>query len=185
MDTPVLKSGRKTKYRYLPSTAIIFITQDDIFGKDIAKYTFTEQCEEIQGLHLEDGTRKIFLNMTSKNGSKELISLLQYMKDTRLENPEVTVKDKRIIELDQIVTEVKESEEWEVIQMTIYDRGVEEGEKQGIQNSVLEILYEYGEIPSEIEQKIIAEQDVDRLKSWVRLAARSRSIEEFVKAWNR
>ncbi len=52
-------------------------TQDDIFGFDLAKYTFTEQCEEIAGLHLEDGTKKIFLNMNSKNGSPELVSLLQ------------------------------------------------------------------------------------------------------------
>lgn len=49
IDSPILKSGRKTRYRHLPSTVIIFITQDDIFGKDLAKYTFTEQCEEIQG----------------------------------------------------------------------------------------------------------------------------------------
>ena len=35
--------------------------------------------------------------MASKNGSKELISLLQYMKDTRLDNPEIKVKDERRI----------------------------------------------------------------------------------------
>lgn len=60
-----------------------------------------------------DGTTKIFLNMTSKNGSKELISLLQYMKNTDINNPEILVKDERIVELDSIVTEVKSSEEWE------------------------------------------------------------------------
>ena len=47
--------------------------------------------------------------MASKNGSKELMSLLQYMKDTRLDNPEIKVKDERLIELDRIVSEVKES----------------------------------------------------------------------------
>ena len=52
MDTPILKSGKSTKYRQLPSSIIIFITQDDIWEKDLARYTFTEQCEEIQGLHL-------------------------------------------------------------------------------------------------------------------------------------
>ncbi len=60
LDSPVLKSGKRTKYKELPSTIIIFITQEDIFKKDLAKYTFTEQCEEIEGLHLEDGTTKIF-----------------------------------------------------------------------------------------------------------------------------
>ena len=68
IDTPLLKSGRKTRYKHLPPTIITFITQKDIFGKGLAKYTFTEQCEEIRDLHLEDGTKKIFLNMTSKKG---------------------------------------------------------------------------------------------------------------------
>lgn len=41
IDVPILKSGKSTKYKQLPSTVIIFITQDDIFGRDLAKYTFT------------------------------------------------------------------------------------------------------------------------------------------------
>lgn len=131
LDSPILKSGRKTKYKNLPQTVIIFITQEDIFGKDRAKYTFTEQCEEVADLKLEDGTTKIFLNMTSKNGSPELISLLQYMKTTDLNNPEILVKDRRIIELDEIVTEVKESEEWEDMEMDILDYGLEKGLEQG------------------------------------------------------
>lgn len=140
LDTPILKSGRKTKYRELPSTIIIFITQEDIFKRDLAMYTFTEQCEEIQGLHLDDGTKKIFLNMSSKNGSKELVSLLQYIKHTSLDNPEIQVRDKRIIELDKIVTEVKESEEWEEVKMNIWDlamtKGVELGAQQGLQQGI-------------------------------------------------
>lgn len=90
-------------------------------------YTFTEQCEEEQGLLLGDGTKKIFLNMSSKNGSKELISLLQYMKNTTLDNPEIQVLDERIVELDKIVTEVRESEEWEEAKMTIYELGIQQG----------------------------------------------------------
>ncbi|MDE6607837.1 MAG: hypothetical protein K2K54_08800 [Lachnospiraceae bacterium] len=112
LDTPILKSGRETRYKYLPSTVIIFITQEDIFGKDLAKYTFSEWCEEVPDLPLEDGTTKIFLNMTSKNGDPVLVSLLQYMKNTTLDNPDIVVKDERIVELDRIVSEVKQTEEW-------------------------------------------------------------------------
>lgn len=136
MDTPILKSGKKTKYKELPSTVIVFITKEDIFGEDLAKYTFTEQCEEVEGLHLEDGTTKIFLNMTSKNGAPELVSLLQYMKETRLDNPEILVRDERIEKLDSIVAEVKESEEWEDVSMSIYsvamERGFARGEELGL-----------------------------------------------------
>lgn len=148
LDTPVLKSGKNTKYRMLPSSVIIFITLEDIWERDLAKYTFTEQCEEIQGLHLEDGTTKIFLNMTSKNGSKELVSLLQYMRDTTLENPEILIKDKRLVELDGIVREVKESEEWEAVQMNIMEIAMEKGIEQGMEKGIekgeerLNLLYE-------------------------------------------
>ncbi len=136
MDRPILKSGKKTRYKYLPSTTIIFITQDDIFKKDLAKYTFTEQCEEVEGLKLEDGTTKIFLNMTSKNGSKELISLLQYMKSTDINNPEIQVRDKRLLDLDKIVTQVKESEEWEAVKMDILDIGIQKGIEQGMERGL-------------------------------------------------
>lgn len=132
MDVPILKSGKNTKYKQLPSTVIIFITQDDIFGQDLAKYTFTEQCEEVEGLHLDDGTTKIFLNMTSKNGDPELISLLQYMKETRLSNPEILVQDEQIRKLDHIVNEVRESEEWEAVRMSIFSIAHEQGMAQGI-----------------------------------------------------
>ena len=142
LDTPILKSGRKTKYKQLPSTVIIFITQDDIFGKDLAKYTFTEQCEEIAGLHLEDGTTKIFLNMSSKNGTPELISMLQYIKKTRIDNPEILVKDSRILELDKIVTEVKSSEEWEAVQMNILEVGIEHGLQKGLQQGLQQKITE-------------------------------------------
>ena len=48
--------------------------------------------------------------MSSLNGRLELVSLLQYMKDTTLDNPNITVKDERILDLDRIVEEVKQSE---------------------------------------------------------------------------
>lgn len=136
MDAPILKTGRDTRYRQLPSTVIIFITPEDIFKQDLAMYTFTEQCDELQGFHLEDGTTKIFLNMSSRNGRPELISLLQYIKNTTLSNPEIIIKDKRIIALDEIVQEVKQSEEWEVVRMTIMEYGIEQGMKQGMKQGI-------------------------------------------------
>ena len=54
-------------------------------------YTFREQCVEEPDLLLEDGAMKVFLNMTSRNGRQELVSLLQYMKHTTPANPDSTV----------------------------------------------------------------------------------------------
>ena len=158
MDSPFLKSGKSTKYKELPSTVIIFITQDDIFKRDRVKYTFREKCEEIDDLWLEDGTTKIFLNMASKNGSKELVSLLQYMKNTDIDNPEILVKDERIVELDSIVTEVKSSEEWEDVSMNIYERGIERGIEQGIEQGIRLLVVDY------IEENFPKEKILEKLQ---------------------
>lgn len=163
MDSPILKSGKETRYKNLPNTMIIFITQEDIFGRDCAKYTFSEKCEEVSALPLKDGTTKVFFNMTSKNGTPELISLLQYMKNTTLDNSDIIVKDERIIDLDRIVNEVRQSEEWEGIKMDILEIGLEEGRKIGKEigreegekrvNRLIQILMEQARF-SEIEKAV-------------------------------
>ncbi len=133
IDSPILKSGKKTKYKELPSTVIIFITQTDIFKKDRAMYTFTEQCEEIADLKLEDGTTKIFLNMTSKNGRPELIGLLQYMKHTKIEDSDLALYDSRIQTLNSVVCEVLESTEWEAVKSNILEIGMTKGREIGME----------------------------------------------------
>ena len=188
LDTPILKAGKKTKYRELPSTIVTFITQEDIFGLDRAMYTFTEQCEEIQGLHLGDGTKKIFLNMSSKNGRAELVSLLQYMKKSELDNPEILVRDERIMNLNRIVEEVKKSEEWEDVRMSIYSVGVEDGIERGEHQATLEmilrLLKEKGRVSATLEKKIRDEADKEHLYCRVKLAAKAGSVKEFEKLMN-
>ena len=188
LDTPILKAGKKTKYRELPSTIVTFITQEDIFGLDRATYTFTEQCEEIQGLHLGDGTKKIFLNMSSKNGRAELVSLLQYMKKSELDNPEILVRDERIMNLNRIVEEVKKSEEWEDVRMSIYSVGVEDGIERGEHQATLEmilrLLKEKGRVSATLEKKIRDEADKEHLYCLVKLAAKAGSVKEFEKLMN-
>ncbi len=136
LDTPVLKSGKATRYKHLPSTVIIFITQEDIFGRDRAMYTFRERCEEEPELMLDDGTSKIFLNMTSRKGRPELISLLQYMKHTTLDNRDIIVRDERILNLDRIVNEVMQTEEWEAVKMNILEIGMAQGMETGFQKGI-------------------------------------------------
>lgn len=187
LDTPVLKSGRETRYKNLPSTVITFITKEDIFGEDLAKYTFTEQCEEVSGLHLDDGTTKIFLNMSSKNGRPELVSLLQYMKHTSLDNPEIIVRDERIVKLDAIVSEVKQSEEWEDVRMSILSIGIEKGRAKGLEEGRIEgraqdillILSQFGTVPEALKKRILEEKNMDILTDWLIKAAGVKSAEAF------
>ncbi len=140
LDAPALKAGKHTKYRHLPSTIVIFITQTDLFGKDRAMYTFTERCHQISGMELGDETMRIFLNMSSKNERDELVSLLQYMKNSTLFNPEILVIDDRLRRLDAIVTEVKQSEEWEDAHMSILSTGIDIGHRAGFEEARLHAL---------------------------------------------
>lgn len=80
------------------------------------------------------------MNMMSRNGRPELVSLLQYMKHTTLENADISVMDKRILHLDSIVEEVKQTEEWEVVKMGILEIGLEKGRQEGIQQGNKETL---------------------------------------------
>src|SRR5574344_1538519 len=86
---PILKAGPK-RYKDMRDTVIIFITQKDIFGKDIAEYVCRPEFESHSDIAVSDGTKRIFFNMESLNGREELVSLLQYMKKTDINNPYVT-----------------------------------------------------------------------------------------------
>ena len=83
---------------------------------------------------------------------------------------------KRILEEPDIqIREVKESEEWEDTQMTIYDMGIARGRI----DSIFEILEEYGNLSDNLRNEILAQTDMDLLKKWFKLAAKVSSIDEF------
>ena len=105
--------------------------------------------------------------MTSKNGSPELVSMLQYMKETRMDNPEIIVKDPRILELDRVVNEVKESEEWEAVRMNILEIGIEYGVSKGAKMKLVELVkkklakgYNVEEIAEMLEETVEAIEEI-------------------------
>lgn len=50
--------------------------------------------------------------------------------------------DERIVELDNIVTEVKSSEEWEDVSMNIYEQGIARGIEEGIKALIEDYMEE-------------------------------------------
>lgn len=66
--------------------------------------------------------------------------MLQYMKNTSLDNPEIVEKDPRIVELDGIVQEVTQSEEWEAVEMNIYEMGIQRGCEDTIRRIVKNLV---------------------------------------------
>ena len=93
------------------------------------------------------------------------------------------VKDPRIVELDAVVSEVKQSEEWEEAKMSILSVGIERGRKQGMEQgrargwiegraagnlegkreSILALLGQLGPVPEELKAEIMAQADTRTL----------------------
>ncbi len=65
-----------------------------------------------------------------------------------------------------------------------YEYGLAEGKaigiSQGISEGILELLDELGTIPDTLKDKILHESNVQQLKVWYKLAAKSESIEFFI-----
>ena len=169
MDSHILKAGPK-RYKDMRDTVIIFITQKDILGKDIAEYVCRPEFESHSDIAVSDGTKRIFFNMESLNGREELVSLLQYMKKTDINNPYVTSRDERILKLDRIVNEVRQSTEWEENSMSIYVRSREEGRQEIIMRIINNIVNRSDE--TDVDQiadqlQVIMKIDHQTAKSYV------------------
>ena len=101
--------------------------------------------------------------MTSKNGCDSLISLLQYFKNTDINNPDIPFKDPRIVEIDRIVSEVLESEEWEDVRMNILEYGIEHGKKLGLSEGKELGLSEGMSIVNTLNKKLTEDNRLDDL----------------------
>ena len=80
------------------------------------------------------------------------------MKKTDINNPYVTSRDERILKLDRIVNEVRQSTEWEENSMSIYVRSREEGRQEGRQELIMGIIKNLVDRADEIDVDQIADQ---------------------------
>lgn len=60
-------------------------------------------------------------------------------------------------------------------------QGLEEGKAEGKAEAILDLLREHGDVPESLELRILSERDGDKLRRWLSLAAKSRSVDEFQK----
>ena len=192
MDTALLQPGIPD-YNYLNDSYFVMIMTFDLFGCDKYCYTFSQKCEEVSGLKLNDGAVRIFLNTKGTNDqevSAELIEFLHYLENTTDEAAHRSSSE-RIRRIHERVCKVKSSEEIGVKYMQAweeryYDRqearaeGREEGQVEGRVEALMEILTEeFGIISENLREKICKETDLEILKKWLKLAVRVKSVEQF------
>ena len=189
IDAPILKSGERGFDKMNP-LYIIIICNYDPYGKKKYCYSFDNQCKEVPGLRLGDEVTKLLLSTKGENEeevSKELVDFLHYVTESN-ENGLPDECDERLKRLHESIREIKASADMEVEYMKMEERERiirDEGKQIGIINgkieSVLELLEDKGEVPEKVKAEIFAETDPEVLKKWLRLAAKSETIEEFCK----
>lgn len=179
IDSRNLKSG-ETDFIKLPNLYVITITNYDPFGYDHMIYTVKNQCQEISELKYDDGLTFIYFNTTgTKGGNSSIKALLNFIQNSTINN----VTDEVTQKLHDCISKVKVSSElrtaymrWE--EKLFYERL--DGKIEGRIESVLDVLEEKGIVSEELREKMLAEQDIEKIKGWLKLAVKVNSIEEFL-----
>lgn len=184
IDAPLLKSGEESFDRLNPSY-IVVICDFDLYSQKRYRYTFTNQCREVQGLELGDESTKVILNTKGENDEeveRPLVEFLHYISDST--DRQITeTSDERLRRLHEIIESIRTNSEMEAVYMKAETREreiKEEGRQEGRIESIFELLEELGRIPEEIREQIQLEQDMQTLSKWHKIAARVESIEEFL-----
>lgn len=58
--------------------------------------------------------------------------------------------------------------------------GKQEGKIESKREDILELLEDIGTVSEEVKKLIVNEADIERLKKWLKLAARANSVSEFM-----
>ena len=146
------------------------------------------RCLE-QDFPLGDETKKIFLSTKGENREdvpEELIHFLGYMENST-DAYVATVTDENISMLHGKVKMLKKERSLEARYMTVEEwmksrekQAIESGMRKGMAKSILQLLEEQGTIPKQLSDEILAQTDVAVLTRWLKLAAKTTSIEEFM-----
>lgn len=187
IDSRNMKSG-ETDFLKLPNLFVITITNYDPFGCDYMMYTVENQCKELPELEYEDGLKFIYFNtIGTKGGNSSIKKLLNYIQDSTINNvtDEATQKLHECISKVKVLPEVRSS--YMTLEEKIFyerleakDEGREEGKIEGKMESIFELLEEIGVVSDELRESVSKENDLDKIRKWLKLAAKVESIEEFV-----
>ncbi len=179
IDMEILLTG--ISYKKLPDTYVIFICDFDPFEEGKYRYTRKNVCKEVPELNMDDGAHTIFLSTKGTNEdevSEELVKFLKFV-GAKLSDSEKDYQDAFVKRLQESVREVKASREMGARYMTfqemLYDERIEERCQV-----IIELLEELGNVSDKLQTEIRQEKDLNVLKKWCKLAAKSNTIEEFV-----
>lgn len=134
IDLQLIDKGQS--YKLLKPSYVIFICPFDLFGKGRHLYTFENICREDNGVSLQDGAVKIFLNADGRldDVSKELKAFLDYVAGKKPD-------DSYVRKLEAAVRKARKNRKWRHEYMTLLMRdqeNIEKGIKEGIETGLKE-----------------------------------------------
>lgn len=171
---------RGEHYRKLSNTYVIFICDFDPFGDGKYIYSFENRSKESINLNMGDGSRTIFLSTCGTNSEEvpqALVKFLNYVK-ADLVDCENDFDDTFVSKLQESVRWIKRSREKEAEFMTLEEL-LKEQRMETKAEVIIDLLSVYGEVPEDLKEEIMFLYDPDILSKWIRLAAKSTSIEQF------
>ena len=111
------------------------------------------------------------------------VSFLNFVK-ADLSESETDFEDDFVEKLQNTIRRIKSNREMEE-RFMIFEEMLRaeraEGKAEAVLEMLLELMSNLGEIPDELRNRITSEKDLETLKKWHRLAARSESLDEFLK----
>lgn len=182
IDMEILLSG--DDYSKLPNTYVIFVCDFDPFMRGKYCYTFENLCLEDKELSMQDGAKSIFLNTRGKNNDEVPIEMIAFLDFVKADLKESTkdFHDDFVKQLQNSVQKVKSSRRMEenfmILREMLRDERAE-GKAEGKAESVLILLEEIGTVSEQLQEKIINEKDMSTLLNWLKLAAKSETIQQF------
>ena len=187
IDMEILAKGKK--YEELPDTYVIFVCDFDPFGEGKYCYTFENRCFENNRLLLNDGCCTIFLSTKGRNENEVSESLVKFLKfaGADLEESWEDFEDEFVKQLQKAVHSVKASREMEERFMLFEELLSEEreaGREEGrvaMLESIFDLLEGKGTKCKELRDMLGAEKDLNKLKKYVKTAAKAISVEQFQK----
>ena len=110
------------------------------------------------------------------------VSFLNFVK-ADLSESETDFEDDFVEKLQNTIRRIKSNREMEerfmIFEEMLRDERAE-GKAEAVLEMLLELMNDLGEIPDELRNRITSEKDLETLKKWHRLAARSESLDEFL-----
>ena len=152
IDAELLEKG--ADFNDLKESNIIFICTFDPFYKGLPQYTFSNSCDEMPDLKLDDKCRKIAYNVNAfeKVSDKKIRKLLEFISTGK---SETALTDKICKELYR----VHGNEEWRAEYMTLqmlkqetYNIGFAAGEEQGAYQKAIETAKKFLAMGLSVEQ---------------------------------